>query len=68
MPRERQSKYFWPASAITPADMALLHAARETSNPRVPISALIARAVRSQYGSVVFPAHHPEPSAMPKAA
>ena len=28
MPRERQSKYFWPASAITPADMALLYAAR----------------------------------------
>lgn len=48
-----QSKYFWPASAITPADMALLHAARESSRQRVPISALIAQAIRQQYGQNV---------------
>ena len=43
------SKYVWPASAITHLDMELLHAARESSRPRVPISELIARAVRRQY-------------------
>lgn len=57
MPRPRRSKYFWPASAITPDDMALLHAARESSQPRVPISRLIAQAIRNQYGQIV-----PEPA------
>ena len=46
----RRSKYFWPASAITPDDMALLYAARESSQPRVSISELIARAIRQTYG------------------
>ncbi len=50
---KQQSKYFWPASAITPADMAILHAARESSKQRVPISALIARAIRQQYGQTL---------------
>ena len=54
MPRGRRSKYFWPASAITPADMALVHTARETSRPRVPISELIARAIRQTYGQAVL--------------
>lgn len=57
MPRNRQSKYFWPASAITPADMALLHAAREAS--RVPISRLIAQAVRQTHGRQVQAADAP---------
>ena len=44
------SKYFWPASAITPDDMALLYAARAASPQRISISELIARAVRQAYG------------------
>lgn len=46
----RTSTYVWPASALTASDMALLHAVRETSNPRVPITGLIASAVRIAYG------------------
>lgn len=52
MTHGRRSKYFWPASAITPADMALVYAARETGQPRVPISELIAQAVRQTYGQI----------------
>jgi hypothetical protein len=48
----RRSKYFWPASAITAADMALVYAARESRSPRVPITELIATAVRQTYGQV----------------
>jgi len=48
MPR----KYFWPASAITEEDMALLYRVRESSQPRVPITELLARAVRLAYGRV----------------
>lgn len=47
----RKSKYFWPASAITEADMALLYQAREASPSKVPISQLVAMAVRAQYGN-----------------
>ena len=50
MPREPISKYFWPASAITEADMELLYRAREASPDRIPISRLIAHAVRETYG------------------
>ena len=46
MSRERQSKYFWPASAITPDDMALLYRAREQLPQRIPITQLLAKAVR----------------------
>ena len=46
MPREPQSKYFWPAGAITETDMALLYRARESLRVRVPITQLLARAVR----------------------
>ena len=46
----RSPKYVWPASALTASDMALLHAVRETSNPRLPITGLIAAAVRTAYG------------------
>jgi hypothetical protein len=60
VPREHRSKYFWPASAITPADMALVYRVREATHPRVPISELIARAIRETYGQVPvlnLPAH-----------
>ena len=50
MPREPQSKYFWPASAITPSDMDLLYRARELSPRRQPITRLLAHAVRHTYG------------------
>lgn len=46
------NRYPWPASAVTPQDMALLHQARESSPPRVPITQLIAMAIRTQYGQV----------------
>ncbi len=45
------SKYQWPASALTPADMKLLHAVRE-ARPETPITELIARAVRREYGLI----------------
>jgi len=44
------SKYFWPASAITESDMALLHRARELSPRRQPITQLLSHAVRETYG------------------
>jgi hypothetical protein len=46
----RPYRYPWPASAITPEEMALLYQARE-SGPRMPITRLIARAIRQTYGS-----------------
>ena len=49
MPRPRY-RYPWPASALTPQDMAVLHGVRETSAKRVHISALVANAVRACYG------------------
>ncbi len=69
MPRERPSKYVWPASGLKEADMAVLYAARESSQPRIPISALIAHAVRAQYGKAVLPIQQqPEPMILSKAA
>ena len=44
------AKYQWPASALTPADMKLLHAVRE-SRRDTPITELIANAVRREYGT-----------------
>ena len=50
MPRE-PSKYFWPSSGLrSSVEMDLLYRARESSTPRVPITQLIARAVRDTYG------------------
>jgi len=46
-------RYPWSASAIDPNDMALLHSVRESSSPRVPISVLVARAVRATYGQAI---------------
>ena len=46
--------YQWPASALTTGDMRMLHAARlrhrETKQKHVPITELLARAVRLVYG------------------
>ena len=42
-------RYPWPASALTPDDMAALHAVRESRPDRVPITRLIAEAVRMAY-------------------
>lgn len=53
MPRPNTYRYPWPASAIEPKDMALLHSVREFSEKRVPISVLVARAVRACYGHAI---------------
>ena len=42
-------KYPWPASAISEEDMARLYHVRQNATPRVPITELIARAVRQAY-------------------
>jgi len=69
MPRKPQSKYFWPASAITESDMGLLYRARESSPVPVPITQLIARAVRETYGHVAGTViEMPQPDAERKAA
>jgi predicted NAD-dependent protein-ADP-ribosyltransferase YbiA (DUF1768 family) len=49
MTRGRKSKYFWPASAITLADMALVYAARESRSPRVAmiLGSMIAQCLTS---------------------
>ena len=54
--------YPWPASAITDEDMALLHRARESSRPRVPITQLLARAVRETYGEARTTGQDVQPS------
>lgn len=41
--------YPWPASALSAEDMAVLYLVRENTHPRVPITELVARAVRSAY-------------------
>lgn len=43
-------RYPWPASALTSDDMALLYRVREGGTPRIPITALVAEAVRGCYG------------------
>ncbi|MDA3923424.1 MAG: hypothetical protein PF904_01835 [Kiritimatiellae bacterium] len=43
--------YPWPASAITESDMALLHSIRESSQPRIPITRLISKAIQAAYGN-----------------
>lgn len=44
-------RYPWPASGIDrDTDMVLLHAARERSSPRIPITVLISKAIQSTYG------------------
>ena len=44
-------RYPWPASAIGSDEMALLHSARESADTRVPITKLLANAIRTVYGT-----------------
>ena len=43
-------RYPWPASRLTPEEMALLYHARERSPSHFPITQLIAHAIRATYG------------------
>ena len=45
--------YPWPASALSAEDMAMLYRVREDAHSRVPITELIARAVRQAYASQI---------------
>lgn len=54
-------RYPWPSSALTPDDMAILHRARARSPGRVPITQLIAEAVRAAYGPGVAVPSSPTP-------
>ena len=54
-------KYPWPASALTPDEMAMLFYARERSPGRVFITQLIAEAVRAAYGLGVAVPSSPPP-------
>jgi hypothetical protein len=54
-------RYPWPASAPGRLEMELLHAVRESSSPRVPITGLIADAVASTYGRAPRPAPAQQP-------
>ena len=54
-------RYPWPASALTRDEMAMLHRARERSPGRVPITQLIAEAVRAAYGPGVAVPSSPQP-------
>lgn len=44
------SKYAWPASGLSPAEMSLLFQARQAAPRRITIQDLIAEAVRTVYG------------------
>ncbi|NLF99550.1 MAG: hypothetical protein GX565_05295 [Lentisphaerae bacterium] len=61
-------RYPWPASAINSADMAVLHSVRENSERRVPISVLVARAVRACYGQALQAQAQPRPPQERKTA
>ena len=45
--------YSWPASALSADDMRMLHGVREGHPRRVPITRLIAEAVRQTYGAAI---------------
>ena len=49
--------YPWPASAITREHMAALHKVRESTQPRVPITRLIAQAIEQAYGDEASSSH-----------
>jgi len=55
MPRSNSSKYYWPCSAFTEADMNLLYLARESAPKRIPITRLLVHAVRATYGHLAYP-------------
>ena len=65
-------RYPWPASAIGPIEMAILHRIRESSRPRVPITRLIAQAICNQYSQcrqvteTSLTALQPEPESEPQ--
>ena len=42
-------RYPWPSSQLTPADMKMLHDARESHPDHPPITQLLAEAVRAAY-------------------
>ena len=50
-------RYPWPASAISSAEMELLYKARETGMKRIPITRLVAEAIRQVYGRSVRNPH-----------
>ena len=58
-------KYPWPASALTVEDMVLLYHVRKSLSPRVPITRLIAQAVRAMYMNIT-PARVQKPKSKPK--
>jgi hypothetical protein len=60
--------YFWPASALTDEDMATLYRVRESLSPKIPITQLIAQAVRKVYMTVTVPAETPNPNPERKEA
>ena len=60
-------RYPWPASALSKADLKLLHAVRESSQPRVSITDLVAHAVRTTYGNQAAPNLRVLPPAEPAA-
>jgi hypothetical protein len=55
------NRYPWPASGVGNDEMAILHAVRESSRPRVPISELIKQAIRKTYGQVQTAQPEPQP-------
>ena len=65
-------RYPWPASTLSKADLKPLHAVRESSQPRVSITDLVAHAVRTTYGNQAAPnlraLPHTEPAALNRAA
>lgn len=46
-------RYRWPASSLSSQDMRLLYHARERTRPRIPITELVAEAVRQAYGQAI---------------
>ncbi len=53
-------RYPWPASALGPDEMAMLHRRRESLRERTPITQLIAEAVRAAYGTVADISQSPQ--------
>ena len=56
-------RYPWPCSGIDADLMRRLYMARESSPERKPITELIARAIRAQYGHL---ANHPDDVGQPE--
>lgn len=46
-------RYPWPSSQLSAADMRLLHDARESRPDHLPITVLVAQAIRAQFGHLV---------------